>query len=104
MSKQKNKKTVDNAIYWLRKQGSISGAEWAMRKFNKCNEWEAQDLVQDAAVHLVAGAPREIRHSLEMVVAWHRWNTLYSDCERALDRKGMMEAQKHMDSLLKGVH
>ena len=65
---------------------------------------EAQDAVQDAAVELIADAPRELRNSFETVCAWHRWNAIFKAAANKEDASAMMKAQAAMDALLAGVH
>lgn len=65
---------------------------------------DAAIAVEDVAAEMVFAAPAEIRASFATVVSWHRWNQIVDMAmsQGATDRA--MEAQKHLDDIIKGVH
>jgi hypothetical protein len=95
---------VLNAGALLMRYGSTERVERALRDTQGMDSENAQDVVAEASLRLIASAPRELRQSFEAVVAYHRWNHLF---EIAVSRNNMseaMEAQKQLDKLIARVH
>lgn len=96
--------SVVDAGGWLIRFGSIDRAEAKIIKKYKITFEEAQDVVAEAAISLVASAPKEIRSSFNMVIAYHRWNHMYEKAVASNNMSEAIEAQKQLDKLLMKVH
>lgn len=83
--------------------GSISATERGLRGYT-CPPEQIQDLVADAAMELIADAPREIRGSFQTICSWHRYNAMYQKAVKDGATGTMMHAQSALDAILKAVH
>lgn len=64
----------------------------------------AENVVLSVIMTMIAGAPNEIRGSVELVISWWRWNEIYELARSRNNIKQMTFAQSAIDALLRSVH
>jgi len=95
---------VSTAAALLIQSGSIERTERVLRQQTIASEEQIRDLVDEAVLKVISGAPAELRPSFEAVCSYHRWTHMYGVLMKQGRIRDAMDAQKQLDALMKGVH
>lgn len=95
---------VEATMTVILEEGVIERAETRLKLNSKMSQSEIDDLVGDAQMRLISNAPATIRASFETVISYHRWNAIYKAAMKKHQTTTAMDAQKHIDRLMKDIH